>query len=36
VHWIETIILSVCVTGVAVAIFSYGIGLPYRLFWWSY
>jgi len=35
VHWRETILLSVFVTAGAVAIFSYGIGLPYRLFWWS-
>jgi hypothetical protein len=35
VHWLETILLSVVVTAGAVAIFSYGIGLPYRLFWWS-
>jgi predicted branched-subunit amino acid permease len=35
VHWGETILLSVFVTAGAVAIFSYGIGLPYRLFWWS-
>ena len=35
VHWIETIVLSVFVTAGAVAIFSYGIELPYPLFWWS-
>jgi hypothetical protein len=35
VHWRETILLSVLVTAAAVAIFSYGLGLPYRLFWWS-
>ena len=35
VHWRETIVLSVCVTAGAVAIFHYGIGMPYRLFWWS-
>lgn len=35
VHWRETILLSIFVTAGAVAIFSYGIGLPYRLFWWS-
>ena len=35
VHWRETILLSVFVTAAAVAIFSYGIGMPYRLFWWS-
>ena len=36
VHWRETILLSVFVTAGAVAIFSYGIGLPYPLFWWSH
>lgn len=36
VHWLETILLSVFVTAGAVAIFSYGIGVPYRLFWWSH
>jgi hypothetical protein len=35
VHWGETILLSIFVTAGAVAIFSYGLGLPYRLFWWS-
>lgn len=35
VHWRETILLSVFVTAAAVAIFSYGIGMPSRLFWWS-
>ena len=35
VHWRETILLSIFVTAGAVAIFSYGIELPYRLFWWS-
>jgi hypothetical protein len=35
VRWRETILLSIFVTAGAVAIFSYGIGLPYRLFWWS-
>lgn len=35
VHWRETILLSIFVTAGAVAIFSYGLGLPYRLFWWS-
>jgi hypothetical protein len=36
VHWRETILLSIFVTAGAVAIFSYGIGMPYRLFWWSH
>jgi hypothetical protein len=35
VHWRETIVLGVFVTAAAVAIFSYGLGVPYRLFWWS-
>ena len=35
VHWLETIVLSLFVTAAAVAIFSYGIGMPYRLFWFS-
>ena len=35
VHWRETILLSVLLTAAAVGIFSYGLGLPYRLFWWS-
>jgi hypothetical protein len=36
VHWRETIVLAVFLTAAAVAIFSYGIELPYKLFWWSY
>jgi hypothetical protein len=35
VHWKETILLSLFVTAAAVAIFIYGLGMPYRLFWWS-
>jgi hypothetical protein len=35
VHWLETIVLSVFVTAAAVAIFHFGLGLPYRLFWWG-
>jgi hypothetical protein len=35
VHWRETILLSVGVTAGAVAIFSYGLAMPYPLFWWS-
>lgn len=35
VHWRETIVLSVLLTAAAVAIFSYGLQLPYKLFWWS-
>jgi len=36
VRWRETLLLSIFVTAGAVALFSYGIGLPYRLFWWSH
>ena len=35
VRWRETILLSVFVTAAAVGIFSFGLGLPYPLFWWS-
>lgn len=35
VHWIETLLLAIFVTAGAVAVFIYGLGLPYRLFWWS-
>jgi len=35
VHWRETLLLAVFVTAGAVAIFHYGLELPYRLFWWS-
>ena len=35
VHWRETILLSIFLTAGAVGIFIYGLGLPYRLFWWS-
>jgi hypothetical protein len=35
VHWRETILLSIGVTAAVVAIFSYGLEMPYRLFWWS-
>jgi hypothetical protein len=35
VRWRETLLLSVLVTAAALAIFSYGLGMPYRLFWWS-
>jgi len=36
VRWKETLLLGIFVTAAAVAIFSYGLELPYRLFWWSY
>ena len=35
VRWRETILLSVGVTAGAVAIFYYGLGMPFDLFWWS-
>ena len=35
VHWRETALLSVFLSAAAVAIFVYGLGMPYRLFWWS-
>ena len=35
VRWRETLWLSVFLTAASVAIFSYGLGLPYPLFWWS-
>jgi hypothetical protein len=35
VRWLETLLLSVFLTAAAVAIFSFGLELPYRLFWWS-
>jgi hypothetical protein len=36
VNWRETILLAVFVTAGAVAIFSYGLGAPYPLFWWGH
>ena len=36
VHWRETILLAIFLTAGAVAIFIYGLGLPFRLFWWSH
>jgi hypothetical protein len=35
VRWLETLVLSVFVTAACVAIFSFGLGLPYPLFWGS-
>lgn len=35
IRWGQTLLLAVCVTAAAVAIFVHGIGLPYKLFWWS-
>jgi hypothetical protein len=36
VRWLETLLLGIFVTAGAVAIFSYGIGMPYPLFWWGH
>ena len=36
VHWYETILLAIFVPLGAIGLFVYIIGLPYRLFWWSY
>ena len=33
---IEVIILTVIMTAFAWAVFIWGLGLPYRLFWWDY
>jgi len=35
VHWRGTLLLAIFVTAGAVAIFHYGLELPFRLFWWS-
>jgi hypothetical protein len=35
VHVVETALLSIFLTLGCVALFIYGLGLPYRLFWWS-
>jgi hypothetical protein len=34
-HLKETVLLAVCLTSASVAIFIFGLGLSYRLFWWS-
>jgi hypothetical protein len=36
VHFMETAVLSILLTAGCVGVFIYGLGLPYRLFWWSY
>ncbi|WP_163266586.1 tripartite tricarboxylate transporter TctB family protein [Chelativorans alearense] len=36
VHLLETALLSVFLTAACVGVFIYGLGLPFRLFWWSY
>jgi hypothetical protein len=33
--WIEVIILTVIMTAFAYGVFIYGLGMPYRLFWWQ-
>lgn len=35
VHWVEMILLAVLLTAGCIGIFIYGIGLPYKLFWWE-
>jgi hypothetical protein len=35
-RWKEVIILTVVMTTFAWAVFIYGLGMPYRLFWWDY
>jgi hypothetical protein len=35
VHWGEMILLAIFLTLGCVGLFIYGIGLPYRLFWWG-
>ena len=34
--WLEVTILTVLMTAFAWAVFIWGLGLPYRLFWWDY
>jgi len=35
VHILETVLLAIIVPAACVAVFIYGLGLPYRLFWWG-
>ena len=35
-RWLEVTILTVIMTAFAWAVFIWGLGLPYRLFWWDY
>jgi len=35
-RWLEVTILTVLMTAFAWAVFIWGLGLPYRLFWWDY
>lgn len=32
--WLEVMIFTIALIAGAVAVFIYGIGLPYQLFWW--
>jgi hypothetical protein len=34
IRWLELLIVTVVLVVGAVAVFIYGIGLPYQLFWW--
>jgi hypothetical protein len=34
IRWLELVIVTVALVIGAVAVFIYGIGLPYQLFWW--
>ena len=33
--WVEVVVMAIALTAVCVALFIYGLGLPYRLFWWD-
>lgn len=34
-RFLEVVILSIVMTAFAVAVFVYGLGMPYSLFWWD-
>jgi hypothetical protein len=34
IRWIEMVLVTIVLVVGAVAVFIYGIGLPYQLFWW--
>ncbi|MPZ45145.1 MAG: tripartite tricarboxylate transporter TctB family protein [Betaproteobacteria bacterium] len=34
IKWLELLIVTIALVAGAVAVFIYGIGLPYQLFWW--
>jgi len=36
VHLREAVLVSLFLAAASVALFIYGLGLPFRLFWWSY